>query len=190
MLKKIAVKLTSMIYENNPSFSELDIKKIQFGLECFFSDGSKMLIYFIFFSLLHLTMYYLIAVIFFVTLRVVAGGYHEETYTRCIISSFILFLIMVFGGTMIILPLHIKAPLVVLCASLIYIYAPVDHPNKPIISKERRQRLKIKSIFIYVILLLISFLLVGKLQNTAFIALVVESIMLPIGYYKNKLRLN
>lgn len=189
-MKKIAVKLTSMICENNPSFTELDIKKIQFGLECFLSDGSKMLIYFIFFSLLDLTIYYLIAVIFFVTLRVVAGGYHEETYTRCIVSSFILFLVMVFGGTMLILPLYIKATLVILSISLIYIYAPVDHPNMPIISETRRHYLKIKSIFTYIILLLISFLLIGKVGNTAFIALVVESIMLPLGYNKNKFRLN
>jgi accessory gene regulator B len=62
----------------------------------------------------------------------------------------------------------------------------VDHPNKPIISEERRRKFKINSIITYAIMLGISFLIGGKYGNTAFMALVVESITLPIGYYKNK----
>ena len=185
-MKKIAQVLTKQIYKNSPSFSELDLKKIQFGLECFFSDTSKMIIYLMLFSLLGLTKYYLISAAFFVILRTVAGGYHEKTYVRCLVSSLILFLIMVYGGTMLEIPTYIKLFLAVTCLLLIYIYAPVDHPNKPIISEERRRKFKINSIITYAIMLGISFLIGGKVGNTAFMALVVESITLPIGYYKNK----
>jgi accessory gene regulator B len=186
-MKKVAIALTNVIYKNNPSFSELDVKKIQFGLECFFSDSSKMLIYLILFSFFGLTKYYIIATIFFVTLRTVAGGYHEKTYIRCFISSFTLFLIMLYGGTMLEMQIYIKAFLALISLILICKYAPVDHPNKPIISEVRRKKLKIKSIIAYIIMLGISFFIGGKHGSTAFMALFVESISLPIGYYRNKL---
>lgn len=183
---KLAKKLAVAIQRNNPNLTEIEIKKIQFGLECFFSESSKIIIYFIVFYLLSLTSYFIIGVIFFAVLRAAAGGYHEDTYFRCLFSSFVIFAVIVYSGANLTLSLYYKLAIELISILLVWIYAPVDHPNKPIISNDRRKSLKYISMFVFVLLAIIGLLIGGKLGNTAIMALFLESITLPMGYYKNK----
>ncbi|QGU94931.1 accessory regulator AgrB [Clostridium bovifaecis] len=185
-MEKIASKLTDSIYKNNPALTDLELKKIKFGLECFLSEISKILIYFTIFRIFSLTKYFLLALFPFMTLRAAAGGYHEKTYLKCLINSFILMFTIVLIGIKTGLPMYLKGIFILLSLAFIIIYAPVDHYNKPIISKDRRNNLKFTSIGIFILLVLIGIFLGGKLGNTILASVFIESATLPLGYYFNK----
>ncbi len=96
-----------------------------------------------------------------------------------------------FAGAILIgkqIPLSILVKIVVILISvmIMWIYAPVDHPNKPIISIKRRQGFKILSIIAVIVLGGVSFLLPTQLGTTAVMALLIEAITLPVGKYTNR----
>lgn len=185
-MKKIAKKLTNIIYENNSSLTNIELKKIEFGLECFLSEISKILIYLVVFSILSLTKYFVLALLSFTILRSTAGGYHDNTYLQCLINSFILMCIIIMCGTKLTLSAYVKGIIILLSIVLIIIYAPVDHYNKPIISESRRNRLKIISLCIFILLAGISIFLRGSAGKVILFSIFVESITLPLGYYFNR----
>lgn len=185
-MEKIASKLTDSIYKSNPALTDIELKKIKFGLECFLSEISKILIYFTVFIMMSLTKYFFLALFPFMILRAAAGGYHEKTYLGCLINSFILMFIIVLVGVNVQILLQLKCIFMLLSFVFIIIYAPVDHYNKPIINKGRRNNLKLISIGIFILLVSIGIFLGGKLGNTILVSVFIESATLPLGYYFNK----
>ncbi|WZL74095.1 accessory gene regulator B family protein [Clostridiaceae bacterium 35-E11] len=182
-MEKLAQNLTNFIQLNNPNLSDLQIKKIKFGLECFIGELTKFIIYIILFSMFSLTKYFLVAALFFCVPRTLAGGYHEETYWRCFITSLLIFTSIVFIGVNITLSFPIRFLLIAFIMVLMWMYAPVDHPNKPIISVQRRKRFRYLSLFVTALFIVISFLLPQKYTTVTILALFVEAISLPMGEY-------
>ncbi|MDK2811592.1 MAG: accessory regulator [Petroclostridium sp.] len=187
-MEKLAQILTNAIQRENPGLTELQVKTIKFGLECLLGEFSKLLMYFIIFSIFSLTQHFFIAVIFFCTLRIIAGGYHEETYWRCFFTSFLIFTAIISIGTQIPLSIYIKASMLLISIILAWIYAPVDHPNKPIVSVDRRKRFKYLSVGAVVLMGGVSLLLPSLYSGTAVAAIFFESISLPIGEFAKKKR--
>lgn len=185
-MEKLAQNLTNFIQLNNPSLSDLQIKKIKFGLECFIGELTKFIMYLVLFSIFSLTKYFLLAALFFCVLRTLAGGFHEETYWRCFFTSLFIFTAIVWTGSRIYLTLPIRLVLIMLTMLLIWIYAPVDHPNKPIISMQRRTRFKYLSLLVAAIFIAISFFLPQKYATVATLALLCEAISLPIGEFSKR----
>jgi accessory gene regulator B len=185
-VEKIAKRLTNVIYKSNSSLTDIELKKIEFGLECFLSEVSKILIYLAVFSMLSLTKYFLLALFSFSILRSTAGGYHDNTYLQCLINSFILMCIIIVCGTRLTLSTYIKSIIILLSIIFIIIYAPVDHYNKHIISKSRRNSLKFISICIFTLLAAVSIFLGGSVGKIILFSIFVESITLPLGYYFNR----
>lgn len=185
-MEKFAQKITMSIQRSHPRFSELDIRIIKFGLECILGEGSKFLIYLIFFSFFSLAKEYLIAFLFFALTRFAAGGYHEKTYWRCFITSFLIFSSIL--GIAIYIPLHfwLRIFISILSVVLMVVYAPVDHPNKPILSEHRRRKFKKLSICITTLFSGISFLLPGYYAEIVLIAVFLEALSLPAGAYMKR----
>ncbi|SHJ31183.1 accessory gene regulator B [Geosporobacter subterraneus DSM 17957] len=180
-MERLAQQITNLIQTNNPKLSDLEIKKIKFGLECFFGEVTKLIIYLVIFSTLSLTKHFLIATLFFCIPRMPAGGFHEDTYWRCFFTSLMIFSAIAIGGSRFFLNWPIRFALILITLILIWIYAPVDHPNKPIISLERRKRLKYFSLAATAVLVGISFIIPEKYAATATFALLCEALSLPIG---------
>src|SRR5690242_17695797 len=90
-MNKFISCLVKKISESNPEFSELEIKKIEYGLVCIFGEITKLIPYLIIFWLFSLQQYYMIALLFFCPIRLFSGGYHAETYWRCFFISFAIF---------------------------------------------------------------------------------------------------
>jgi accessory gene regulator B len=184
-MKRLVHSLTEFINENNPNLTELQLKKISFGLECLLSELSKLLIYLIIFWIFSLTEYYLIAVIFFAITRSTAGGYHEDTYIRCLITTFLLLIAIITLSIKTNFYPEMRIGLVLFSMIIALIFAPVDHPNKPIISKRRRTRMKYISVVTFGFMGVLSFLLPEHLENTAQLSIFFTSLTLIVGYYKN-----
>ncbi|MGE4284716.1 MAG: accessory gene regulator ArgB-like protein [Clostridia bacterium] len=184
-MQKIARKITSAIQHEKPELSDLQLRTIQFGLECLLGEVTKIIIYSIVFSLLSLTDQFITAMIFFTTIRLVAGGYHEDTYWRCFFTSLGLFTVIIGAGVYLPIGLDIKMIMFMMALVLMWVYAPVDHPNKPIISATRRRRFKYISVSITILMGVIGFLLPEMYSGTAMTAILIEAVSLPAGKYMN-----
>jgi accessory gene regulator B len=177
----LAKKITGLITTNNSNLTNLEIKKIEFGLTCIISELSKIFMFLIIFSIFSVVEYFLMGLAFFCSLRLVAGGYHDKTYWRCFVTSLTIFTIIVLAGNNIYLNMIQRILLILISLILIWRYAPVDHPNKPIISEARRKRLRISSIAACLFLGAISFLLQNDLSVAAATAIFLEGLTLPLG---------
>ncbi|MFZ5969565.1 MAG: accessory gene regulator ArgB-like protein [Bacillota bacterium] len=180
-METLARKITHFIKFNNLNLTDLEIKKIEFGLTCMIGELSKVLMYLIIFSMFQVIEYFLVGLVFFCILRLVAGGFHENTYWRCFFTSLLIFTIIVVTSSNVTLSMTQKIFVVFMSLLLICRYAPVDHPNKPIISEVRRKRFKLLSIFMCLFLGTISLLLKDALSVAAVTAIFLEALTLPLG---------
>jgi accessory gene regulator B len=181
-MEKLAEKIKNAICKENPVYTEEQAETIKYGLECVLNETTKTIIYLIFFAILSLTGYYLVALVFFWFTRMFAGGFHANTYVECFIITFLIISIGIFTGSQLGLPVQIKITLLLISIILTFIFAPVDHPNKPIISTKRRIRLKYMSVFTFILLSAATFLLEEHYAATAAITLFLEALSLPAGY--------
>lgn len=177
LVKKVAV--------TNPQFTELELKKMEYGLICVFCDATKFAAYFIIFYLLNLQQYFIISAIFFCSIRLFSGGYHADTYWRCFFMSFAIFLAIILIGKYLISNTIILTILLISSLSLVISFAPVDNINKRIKSEERRKKLKHYSIIITLLLSGLSYLLPYKFLSTAVISIVCAVIMMILGRINN-----
>jgi Membrane protein putatively involved in post-translational modification of the autoinducing quorum-sensing peptide len=177
--------LVEKISETNPEFSDLELKKIEYGLVCTFDEITKLVPYFIIFWLFSLQQYYIVALIFFCSIRLFSGGYHAKTYWGCFFISFAVFSLIIIVGKYILFNTIILTSSLVISCILICIYSPVDNINKRIKSKERRTRLKYISIIITLFLSGICYLLPIKFLTTAVISIVSAVLMMMIGKIDN-----
>lgn len=180
-MEKLAEKIKNIICRNNPDLTMEQGETIKFGLECILNEVSKTVIYLIIFSSLSLTVHFLIAMVFFCVPRLFAGGYHARTFLECFFVTFIIMSIGIFTGSQFGVPFAGRIFLLLTSISLAWVFAPVDHPNKPIISIARRKRFKYLSVAVFIFLACITFLLEERLAATAVMILFVEALLLPVG---------
>ena len=170
LVKKIAV--------TNPQFTEIELKKMEYGLICAFSDGTKFIAYFIIFYLLNFQQYFIIAAIFFCSIKLFSGGYHAETYWGCFFMSFTTFLAIILPGKYLVNNTIIVGILLIISIALVVVFAPVDNINKRIKSVNRRKKLKYYSIIITALLSGLCYLLPQRFLITAVIAIAGAIIMM------------
>jgi accessory gene regulator B len=180
-MNKLAKHIVHTISQTNPEFTHLQLLKMEYGLVCIFSEVSKFVPLLILFSLLSLQKYFLIAFFFFGANRIFSGGYHAKTYWKCFVSTYTLFIFLVFTGNYFeanILPLSI-----LLCAAIVAVclYAPVDHQNKPILSPKRRLHMKYYSILAVLSTSIACFFLPDSYFVTAVISIITSVILMLLG---------
>lgn len=178
------------ISEYNPEFSDLDLKKMEYGLTCFYDEITKFIPYFIIFWIFSLQKYYIVALIFFCPIRLFSGGYHAKTYWGCFFISFIVFFMIIICGKYLIINSMIILLLLIVSLIFILIFSPVDNVNKRIKSEERRIKLKRYSILIIFILIIACYFIPNKFLNTAALSIVSATIMMMIGKINNRIIVN
>ncbi len=181
----ITTKIVDFISKTNPEFTDLELKKMKYGLICFFNEITKLIPYYILFNLFGLQWYFLVAIIFFSSLRLFIGGYHAKTYWGCFFFSLVLLCIIVFAGITIKMNFISIAILLLISYILIYIFAPVDNVNKRILSKERYMRLKYISIMIIALLSLLCLIIPDRYKVTAILSIAAAIIMMLAGKLDN-----
>ncbi|MDF2505106.1 accessory gene regulator B family protein [Clostridium sp.] len=180
-MNTLITSFVKKISESNPEYSELDLKKMEYGLICAFDEITKFIPYFIIFWILSLQKYYVIAILFFCPIRLFSGGYHAKTYWGCFFISFIIFFMIIICGKYLLINSIVIISLLIISFILIFIFSPIDNINKRIKSKERRLKLKYYSIFITLFLIILCYFVPNKFLTTAVISIVSATIMMMIG---------
>lgn len=185
-MNKIAANLVNIIGNTNPEFSELQLKKMEYGLLCFFNEITKLILYFIIFYIFDSQDYYLVALLFFCSLRAFTGGYHANTYWGCFFVSLLIFCAIVIIGKNVVLGINVIAILLFMSLISVSIFSPVDNINKRIKSNERRLKLKYLSIIITIFLWVLSYVISNKFFATGVISILAASLMMMLGAVNNK----
>lgn len=151
MISKLA-KGTACFFVDNKIIEVEDSEVYAYGIELLLSTIFNLIIAIIIALISNEFIPCFINLTAFVTIRMYAGGYHADTHWGCmltlvcVLSVFIL-IIKTFSIAMI----RILSPILwALSVLILYKFAPVEHPNKPI-SEKKKMKLRKKSLISFFI---------------------------------------
>lgn len=192
MIVGIAEKMVNTFLKNQVIDKE-NTEAYKYGMELLVSQVISIGVVLILGILLGRMWETLLFLIFFIAIRVYAGGYHASCYRNCIMGFAISYIgILVIGEWMRKEQLEFLAIICLVFANIIiYILAPIEDRNKPLDSKEYieyRKKAQKNTIFmssiIYVVYAFIP-LMRDKMFYAA-LAICEIGVLLLIGYVKNK----
>ena len=170
--------------KNNTSLSDEETEKIYYGLQVIMLDISKSIILLGTAFFLGIIKYTLIAFLVFAILRSFASGVHANSTLQCIIVNYILFPGNVYLSLY--LPLNTAAQSIIFLISLtlVFLYAPGDTEERPLVSKKLRKQLKLKSLLIVVIFFILIFIIESRIYTNLITYGILEAalVITPIIY--------
>lgn len=154
MLKSIAKKITVTLASNNIIKTE-EIEAYSYGLELLVP---KVILYVAILIVSIITNTFLISfafVILLMSLRRYTGGFHCKTAEACLLFSFFIYLIVLFGYNYVqYLPKSIYGLSSAISAIIVFAFAPVEDINRPLDNNEKIQFRK-KALISLVLIILI-----------------------------------
>ena len=128
--------------------------------------------------------YTFIAFIVFAVLRVSASGVHANSTIQCIIVNYILFLGNVYLSLNFSINIIIQSIIFIISLILIFLYAPGDTEERPLVSKKLRKRLKIKSIVVVIIFYIAIILIKSNIYANLITYSILEAslVITPMAY--------
>ena len=167
-------------YEN---LSDIDIKKLRYGLDGLYSFVTKYFILIIFNIILNTLVEFLVLQVAYVLIRSMGFGLHAKTNIGCWILS-----IMMFTITPLLIKYFVFDKILLIIISLvssivISIFAPADTSKRPLIRKDKRLINKVIAILICLIYLGLIYLLNNFIVYCLTYALLLEALMInPLSY--------
>lgn len=135
MIKKISTMLLKYLLSSNViSNTKEDIEYYLYGIEITVSSILNVLLIVGIGLVTHSIIESIIFLILFILIRQFTGGFHASTYFKCNLSFCIVFftVLLLYHFTGIYLNTYIAILITFVCNSLILIFCPVEHINKPI----------------------------------------------------------
>lgn len=158
LLKKLCNNITNAIKKRVKDIDDDKAEIINYGLYLWIADIIKMTIilstaYFL--GVFRLTIVFILS---FGLLRVFAGGSHAKTFWGCLFTNSAITFGSVYLSLLLsfIKPVVLILPIMPFCAAILYLYAPADHENKPIVSKKQKKKLKTAAYIVLILEYLIS----------------------------------
>lgn len=154
--KRFLAYSTGLIKQYYPETNDIKMEEYRYNLEGFYLTISKMLVIIPIAIILGIIKELLILLLAFNLIREQAHGLHASKSWICLVSSTIIFIGLPLIAKSIIIPFLFKVIINIIGLILISIYAPADTKKAPIIRKEKRKKLKVKSIIYTIFLIIIS----------------------------------
>lgn len=143
-----------------------------FGFEVFLSSLTYAIIFLSTAIISHTCIESMLFLFGFITIRLIAGGFHANTYFVCHLLSVInhiCFILLIQFCPMEFMN-SIAITLTLVSSILILLFAPVDHPNKPFIKTEERRFKRLSRVY-SILLFIISILSYYLPRNLYFYSL-------------------
>lgn len=194
MINKLSIRLTNILLSKGGITNE-DRELYIYGFFVIISHFIYLFLTCIFGLLFNCFFESMIFYIAFQFIRRYAGGYHAKTETRCEILSTlsILVSIVVVRATKIYDIKTVLIFLTIISVVCIFLFCPLDTPEKPLTEKEFKYFRKISLIILLVITVVIVISYFSKI-NTIFspccMSLILESLLLIAGKFKKFLASN
>ncbi|GAE88752.1 accessory gene regulator AgrB [Acetivibrio straminisolvens] len=180
LLKKLCNNITNAIKKRVKDIDDDKAEIINYGLYLWIADIIKMTIilstaYFL--GVFRLTIVFILS---FGLLRVFAGGSHAKTFWGCLFTNSAITFGSVYLSLLLsfIKPVVLILPIMPFCAAILYLYAPADHENKPIVSKKQKKKLKTAA---YIVLILEYLISASITQNVFSNAIILSTLFVCLG---------
>lgn len=192
-ISKLLTNKIIVFVKSNSDKSEEELEIIHYGIEVFLINVFKLIILFITAYFLNILIYTFIAFFSFAVIRMFASGVHANSSIKCILTNYIIFFGNVYLSITFTLNTELNSVIFLISIILILLYAPADTEEKPIVNKNLRKSLKIKSVICIIILTIVSLLIQNKIYANiiSYSALEAGIVITPIAYkffgksYKN-----
>lgn len=189
MINKTCEILLKKIRKEIPDINDERAEVIFYGLQLIIGEVPKILLLFAVAMILKIGWLVIFAYATMLPYKTVAGGFHLKTNIGCLIGTFIVYYGNVLLSKFIIFSTDIKYLLsiiiLILSIIMIYLYAPADTINLPILRKKERKIKKILS-YIFAIATLGAALIVkdSTLSNILIFNVLIETISISRLAYK------
>lgn len=174
----------NIIKKNKPDISELEIKKIRYGLEGVYLTIIKFIIISVISIYLKSFKEFITFLLFYNGIRIFAFGFHANKSYICLILSTFAFIVMPYLASMLTLNFSVKIVLGIYSLLMIILFAPADTKKRPLKNNKKRARLKVFSLIISLAYVIISLSINNSfISNAILFSLITETLLIsPIVY--------
>lgn len=169
-------------------YNNLDDEKlsiIKYGLESIYILITKLVIILLVAFLLGLLKQTIIFLLFYNLVRLPSFGLHATKSWICLISSLLIFIILPYVCTILIIPTNYKLIMGIIGLFFMFKNAPADTYKRPIINEKRRLVYKILSCIITVVMTCISLFIKDQfLASSILISIILQCFMISPTVYK------
>ena len=169
-------------------YNNLDDEKlsiIKYGLESIYILITKLVIILLVAFLLGLLKQTIIFLLFYNLVRLPSFGLHATKSWICLISSLLIFIILPYICTILIIPTNYKLIMGIIGLFFMFKNAPADTYKRPIINEKRRLVYKILSCIITVVMTCISLFIKDQfLASSILISIILQCFMISPTVYK------
>ena len=190
MIDKICLFLTHKIKEEMPEVDNERAEVIDYGLHLLIGELPKNFIILGIAYILGIFKLTLLTVILLLPYRAVSGGFHLKTHLGCIIGTTLIYCGVAKISCYIIFYSQIIKYITILSVwifgmIMVYLYAPADTENVPILSKKERKYKRILSyIFLSIGLFASSVVTNNEISNILLLSYFVQSVSITKLAYK------
>lgn len=185
MKKYILNHCMEYISKNQTEYDSTKLAEIRYGLESIYILITKTIFIFLVAALLNILKEVVIFTILYNLIRMPSFGLHATKSWICLALSTLIFIIVPFICKVYYLPIMVRSLIGVIAILFIFKNAPADTYKRPIVNKERRERYKLISTFVAILMTFISlFLQDGFLANSLVLSLIVQCFMISPFVYK------
>jgi len=167
------------------NFDEDKLAIIKYGLESIYILITKTIIVLFVSYLLGLLKQTVIFLVCYNFIRIPSFGLHATKSWICLISSLLIFIILPFICTIIIIPIYLKLIIGLIGLGFIIKNAPADTYKRPIVSKKRRMFFKIFSSITTIVMISFSLFIENQfLANALLFSIILQCFMISPTVYK------
>lgn len=149
MIDKFCEYLTNKIRKNLPDVDDERAEVIKYGLQLLVGEVPKIFIMMGIAWALEILKLTLICFCMMLPYRMYSGGFHLKTHLGCIIGTSIMYTGNAFVSQLFVIPIMWKIVVSVIlwmfAIIMIYLYAPADTEDVPVIAKRERKKRKVIS---------------------------------------------
>lgn len=167
------------------NFDDEKLSIIKYGLESIYILITKMVIILLAAFLLGLLKQTIIFLLFYNLVRLPSFGLHATKSWICLISSLLIFIILPYICTILVIPTNYKLIMGIIGLFFMFKNAPADTYKRPIINKKRRLIYKMLSCIITVVMTCISLFIKDQfLASSILISIILQCFMISPTVYK------
>ena len=185
-------KSMKIVSDTYPYYNDDKLDEIRYGLEAIYLSITKISIILFIAFLLGIFKATFTLLVFFNLIRFTGFGMHAKKSWICLTIASVLFIIVPYLFSEIVVANDILAFLSFFCIISFLLFAPADTEKRPIIKKSKRVRFKIITLLICFIYIYFIFTLDSNFMKNALIyAMIIESVLInPVTYKLFKLSFN
>lgn len=184
-MREIIINKSLTLLNDNYNYDSDTFDRVKYGLELLYISTTKMVVIFFLSILFGLLKETILTILLFNGLRTFGFGLHAKKSWHCYVSSSLIFILLPFIFVNIKFSYVQKILISIFSLISFYLYAPADTYKRPLINKEHRKSLKIKTILVCLLYILIMFISKNTLLNNLIIlSMVIESFIINPWIYK------